>query len=205
MLKMCVYASIVVFAFSCVKYEGDDFLPKEEYGQQDTLNNIYLGFNGGWDFQTYNPIGLYHISLDKYRYDSIFDWDPYSRMYLTWSGQYSNAWFYDTAVNGRYKVRFLSSEILDTNSLPFKDYGNHIKYNINKKLIGKPVAEVIDTVGNRTLVTLTLHRFNTLVVSLNNSSVLGPVGGRPDGKELVKLINGVLAGIEFNYRWKKKY
>ena len=203
MRKFCAVLAIVLVVFnSCVKYEGDEFLPKEIYGQTDTLSSLYVGIFRGWDFKNLHP-EITQVSFQKTKWDSVVD--PDQQPYVQWVGNFSNGWYYDNSpYSGRFKIRFLTDNLIDTSVPPYDDYGTYMDFYLNEKLINKPVAEVIDTVGNRNVLTLILDKRNNFKVKMDTAELSMWPLNRPPAKEMAKTFNKLFYSLDQNYLFQKR-
>lgn len=206
MVKHFVFPALILIVLNgCLKSRVPDFGP-EEYGQADTLSSLYISIFNGWDFKSLHP-PITGLSFIKMKWDTVVD--P-ARPTIHWEGNTSKAWnfrsdaFYDRdALSSRFKIHFLTDNLIDTTEAFYNDYGTYMIFPINKNLVSKPIVEIIDTAGNRNLLTLTLHKRNYLNISMDTSTTISWPPLRPSWKEMAKTFNKLFYSLDQDYLFQK--
>jgi len=208
MVKVLAFSALILIVFDgCVKHDANDFWPEEVYGQTDTLSSLYVSIFNGWDFKSPH-VPITDVLFIKTKWDTIVD--P-SRPDIHWEGNTSKVWTYHSAalydpnaLSSRFKIHFLTDNLIDTMVAPYDDYGGYMIFPINEKLISKPIVEIIDTAGNRNVLTLSLHKRNHLNISMDTSTNITWPPLRPSWKEMAKTLNKLFYSLDQNYLFQIK-
>lgn len=203
MVKFLAFSVLILIVCNgCLKHKAYDFWPEEVYGQKDTLSSLDVWVFNGWDFTSLHP-SITGMSFIKTKWDTVVD--P-NRPDIHWEGNTSKVWTYQNsiyynpkALSRRFKIHFLTDNLIDTTVAPYEDHGGYMSFPINERLISKPIVEIIDTAGNLNVLTLTLHERNYVNICMDTSTKITWPPFRSSWKEMAKTFNKLFYSLDQNY------